>query len=113
MARFKREAQVLASPNHPNISAIYGLEEADGVRALVLAEGETPAERLAGVVASDFSRTRSSPADGFRHTGASYDPFILQLVLVRPEGIEPPAYRFEACRSIQLSYGRDRRVCRV
>ena len=27
-------------------------------------------------------------------------------VLVRPEGLEPPAYRFEACRSIQLSYGR-------
>ena len=26
--------------------------------------------------------------------------------LVRPEGLEPPAYRFEACRSIQLSYGR-------
>src|SRR5262249_43231741 len=26
--------------------------------------------------------------------------------LVRPEGVEPPAYRFEACRSIQLSYGR-------
>jgi hypothetical protein len=26
--------------------------------------------------------------------------------VVRPEGIEPPAYRFEACRSIHLSYGR-------
>ena len=26
--------------------------------------------------------------------------------MVRPEGIEPPAYRFEACRSIHLSYGR-------
>jgi hypothetical protein len=26
--------------------------------------------------------------------------------MVRPEGIEPPAYRFEACRSIRLSYGR-------
>ena len=26
--------------------------------------------------------------------------------MVRPEGFEPPAYRFEACRSIQLSYGR-------
>jgi hypothetical protein len=27
--------------------------------------------------------------------------------MVRPEGVEPPAYRFEACRSIQLSYGRN------
>ena len=26
--------------------------------------------------------------------------------MVRPEGLEPPAFRFEACRSIQLSYGR-------
>ena len=46
LARFKREAQVLASLNHPNIAAIYGLEEADGVRALVLemVEGPTLAE---------------------------------------------------------------------
>ena len=29
-----------------------------------------------------------------------------QCKVVRPEGLEPPAYRFEACRSIQLSYGR-------
>ena len=48
MARFEREAQVLASLNHPNIAAIYGLEESAGVRALVmeLVEGETLAERL-------------------------------------------------------------------
>jgi hypothetical protein len=31
---------------------------------------------------------------------------VYAKVLVRPEGIEPPAYRFEACRSIHLSYGR-------
>ena len=49
MKRFEREAHVLASLNHPNIAAIYGLEEADGVRALVLelVEGPTLAERIA------------------------------------------------------------------
>src|SRR5579859_2203413 len=49
MARFTREAKVLASLNHPNIAAIYGLEESDGVRALVmeLVEGPTLAERIA------------------------------------------------------------------
>jgi serine/threonine-protein kinase len=49
MARFSREAQVLASLNHPHIAAIHGLEESGGRRALVmeLVEGETLAERLA------------------------------------------------------------------
>ena len=48
MARFKREAQVLASLNHPNIAAIYGLEEDNGIHALVLelVEGPTLAERI-------------------------------------------------------------------
>jgi hypothetical protein len=48
LARFKREAQVLASLNHPNIAAIYGLDEADGKLFLVLelVEGEELAERL-------------------------------------------------------------------
>src|ERR1051326_2115158 len=35
MARFQREAQVLASLNHPYIATVHGLEESDGVRALV------------------------------------------------------------------------------
>ena len=48
LARFQREAQVLASLNHPNIAAIYGLEESDGTRALVLelVEGPTLADRV-------------------------------------------------------------------
>ena len=49
LARFQREAQLLAALNHPHIGAIYGLVESDGVEALVLelVEGETLAERLA------------------------------------------------------------------
>ena len=49
LARFQREAQVLASLNHPNIAAIHGLEESEGTRALVLelVEGPTLADRIA------------------------------------------------------------------
>ena len=48
VARFQREAKLLASLNHPNIAAIYGLEESDGTHFLVLEliEGDTLADRL-------------------------------------------------------------------
>ena len=48
LARFKREAQILASLNHPNIAAIYGIEESEGTRALILelVEGPTLADRI-------------------------------------------------------------------
>ncbi|TDI48705.1 MAG: serine/threonine protein kinase [Acidobacteria bacterium] len=47
-ARFAREAKLLASLNHPNIAAIYGLEESDGVHYLVLelVPGQTLADKL-------------------------------------------------------------------
>ena len=50
LARFQREAQVLASLNHPGIAAIYGIEQSDDTRALVLelVEGPTLADRIAG-----------------------------------------------------------------
>ena len=50
LARFQREAQILGSLNHPNIAAIYELEEHNGARYLVLeyVPGETLAERLRG-----------------------------------------------------------------
>ena len=62
MARFEREAQVLASLNHPQIAAIHGLEESNGIRALVmeLVEGETLGERIS--VAAVYDR-RPSPTE--------------------------------------------------
>jgi eukaryotic-like serine/threonine-protein kinase len=48
LARFEREARVLAALNHPNIATIHGIEETDGIRAIVmeLIEGETLAARI-------------------------------------------------------------------
>ena len=56
LARFQREAQVLASLNHPNIAQIHGLEESEGTKALVLelVEGPTLADRISqGVIPVD------------------------------------------------------------
>src|ERR1700741_2270408 len=49
VARFQREAKTLGSLNHPNVGGIYGLEERDGVTALVmeLVEGENLSQRIA------------------------------------------------------------------
>src|SRR6185503_7787078 len=56
LARFEREARMLAALNHPNIGAIYGFEEAEGIRFLVLelVDGQTLADTLV-----DVSRRRS------------------------------------------------------
>ena len=60
LARFEREAQLLASLNHPNIATIHGLEHVDGIHALVLevVEGETLAT--------------SNPPSGSRHRSRSH-----------------------------------------
>src|SRR6188472_973048 len=59
LARFSREAQVLASLNHPNIAAIYGVEDSGDVRALVmeLAEGPTLADLIASAGAPHLGLT--------------------------------------------------------
>jgi hypothetical protein len=56
LARFAREARVLASLNHPHIGAIYGLEESDGVRALV----------------RNWSKARPSPTSSRREPACPY-----------------------------------------
>ena len=55
LARFQREAEVLASLNHPNIAGIHGLEDSGDVRALVLelVEGPTLEERIAAGMTLD------------------------------------------------------------
>jgi serine/threonine protein kinase len=56
LARFRREAEVLASLNHPNIAAIYGFEDASGVHALVL-------ELVEGKTLEEFLAARALPLD--------------------------------------------------
>ena len=60
LARFEREAQVLASLNHPHVAQVYGLEETDGTPALVmeLVEGPTLADLIARYPDARLSLTR-------------------------------------------------------
>ena len=64
LARFEREARMLASLNHPNICGIYGIEESQGIRFLILelVEGETLADKLAHVL-SPHPKARGLPLD--------------------------------------------------
>jgi serine/threonine protein kinase len=64
LARFQREAQVLASLNHTNIATIYGVEEQDGFRALVmeLVEGPTLTDRIDRCCTSHSLHVSFSPS---------------------------------------------------
>ncbi|MEQ1757202.1 MAG: protein kinase [Vicinamibacterales bacterium] len=64
VARFEREAKTLASLNHPNIAAIYGLEDADGIKALVmeLVEGDDLSALIARKAVVDDGVRRAGPS---------------------------------------------------
>ena len=101
LARFEREAKVLASLNHPNIAAIYGLEDADGTKALVLelVEGPTLADVIAGTAhglaeaESLRSRPRRSEADSERGGGASRGLAEVESLRSRPRQSEAESKR--------------------
>jgi Tol biopolymer transport system component len=93
LARFKREAQVLASLNHPNIAAIYGFEEDDRIQAIVLelVEGPTLAERLQqGALPTDealsIARQIADALEGAHEQGIIHRDLKPANVKVRPDG---------------------------
>ena len=93
LARFQREAEVLASLNHPNIAAIYGLEDADGSKALVmeLVEGPTLADRIAqGAIPIDealpIAKQIAEALEAAHEQGIIHRDLKPANVKVRPDG---------------------------
>ena len=93
VARFEREAKVLASLNHPHIGHIYGLEEADGVHALVLelVEGPTLADRITeGPIpleeALSIARQIAEALEAAHEQGIIHRDLKPANVKVRPDG---------------------------
>ena len=102
LARFEREARVLASLNHPHIAAIYGVEDApteagSPVRALVLelVEGETLAERIARAVAKalplkevlDIARQIADALDAAHEKGIVHRDLKPANIKITPQGV--------------------------
>jgi serine/threonine-protein kinase len=84
LIRFRREAQLLASLNHPNIGSIYGLAEGDGIRGLVLelVEGETLAEMIARV-SSASPQGQAGPTETRQHVARRGLPLVSALNIAR------------------------------
>ena len=93
LARFSREAQVLASLNHPNIAAIYGIEESNGVTALVmeLVEGEDLSQRIGrGAIPIDealpIARQIAEALEAAHDHGIIHRDLKPANIKVRPDG---------------------------
>ena len=93
LARFQREAQVLASLNHPNIAHIHGLEDSDEVRALVmeLVVGPTLADRIAkGAILIDealpIAKQIAEALEAAHEQGIIHRDLKPANIKVRPDG---------------------------
>lgn len=94
LSRFRREAQVLASLNHPNIGAIYSFEEENGVQALALelVEGPTLADRIAqGPIPFDevvpIARQITEALEAAHEQGIVHRDLKPANVKLRPDGV--------------------------
>jgi serine/threonine protein kinase len=93
-ARFDREARLLAALNHPHIGAIYGVEDSNGVRALVLelVEGDTLAERIArGSLpineALTIARQIADALDAAHEKGITHRDLKPANIKITPDGV--------------------------
>jgi serine/threonine protein kinase len=93
LARFQREAEVLAALNHPNIAHIHGLEKSDGTIALVmeLVEGPTLADRIAtGAIPTDealpIAKQIAEALEAAHEQGIVHRDLKPANVKVRPDG---------------------------
>src|ERR1700674_1378619 len=93
LARFEREAKTLAALNHPNIAHIHGLEEAGGIRALVmeLVEGEDLSQRIArGAIpieeALPIARQIAEALEAAHEQGIIHRDLKPANIKVRPDG---------------------------
>src|SRR3990172_7938603 len=94
VARFQREARVLASLNHPNIATLYGMEQADGRHFLVmeLVEGDTLRDRIArdgAVPVEETLKIASQIAEALEHAHEKtiiHRDLKLANIKVTPEG---------------------------
>jgi serine/threonine protein kinase len=127
LARFQREAEVLASLNHPNIAILHGLEKSDGVVALVmeLVDGPTLADRIVeGAIPVDealaIARQIAEALEAAHEQGIVHRDLKPANVKVRNDGtvkvldfglakaVEPPDGQSQVSRALSMSPTRRR-----